>query len=214
MTKSNTNSKTAPGGQDPAPDRRAQRIADTGKPVVIQPAGRGAVHGQSIDEAYGGIGVLVAQQPNLVAGQEADVLYNGKRMTAVVRHVHPSGYDGHRIGLAWKGTVLSQRARAALKLRRKQGRVGSNKAFEMLVRSVPGGVQMMWSLYESENYVELGEATERIAKQGRAAGIGGLTPLAEEVTSVIAEQASYQEIGGALDELINGCIAIVEGSAD
>lgn len=204
----------ADGEPDPVRNWRSQRVADVGKPVIIHDSALGEIRGRSLDEAFGGIGVFVEQPPELVSGQEADVFYNGMRMTAIVRHVGPCDEDGYRIGLAWKGAILSQRARSALKARQEKGRISDGEAFETLVKSIPGGVHTMWSLYESENHVELGESAERIAKHGRTAGIGELTPLADEVVRLVADQASYEDVGRALHELIEACIGIVERSAD
>ena len=213
MTMGNLDHETTADGEA-LENRRSQRVTDEGKPVILHDLESGEVRGRSLDEAFGGIGVFVQQPPELAAGQEADVFYNGVRMTAVVRHVGPCDEDGHRVGLAWKGAILAQRARSALRARREQGRTSESGALETLIRSIPGGVHTMWSLYESENHVELGESAERIAKQGRAAGIGGLTPLANEVVRLVADQASYEQVGGALHELIEACIGIVECCGD
>ena len=192
--------------EDTHGNRRSSRIPAGLNDVVIYDSLGGMQRGQTLDEAFGGLGLLVDGSPDVYTGQEADVFYNGLRMTAIVRHIGSLEDSQFRLGLAWKGAVLAQRARAALQTRKEHGLASDDQQFESFIRSVPGAAYTMWSLYEANNWCELAESAQRIGKVARLADVGELTPLVDRLRRAIADCEPYEHVGAALQELIEAAI--------
>lgn len=189
-------------------NRRSNRIPAQGEEVVLHDSRRGVITGRTLDEAFGGLGVIIEQPPAIEFGQEADVFYNGMRMTAIVRHIGPHEGGHIRVGMAWKGAILSQEARSAVKSRRERGHESGDPKYERFIRAIPGGVHTMWSLYESKNWLGLSESAARLGKHARAADVADLTPYVDRLQRFISEDQTYETVGKALHELINTAIGV------
>ncbi len=172
----------------------------------------GVVTGSTLDEAFGGIGLLVEHSPAVTLGQEADVFYNGMRMTAVIRHIGSHGKTGFRVGLAWKGVILSQKARAAVQMRKERGLETDDIKYERFIRSIPGSTNTMWSLYESHSWTELCDSAERLGIQAREADIEDLTGYVDRLRRFVKSHESYEAVGKALNGLIDAAIDVCEDS--
>ena len=193
---------------DEKPNRRSSRIPLQSKEVVLHDAKCGVISGKTLDEAFGGLGILVDQAPDIELGQEADVFYNGMRMTAVVRHIRNSENGRVRVGMAWKGAILSKKARNAMLLRRDRGLESDDLVYERFIRSIPSAVHTMWSLYEARNWLALAESAERLGKHARSADVEDLTPYVDRLNRYVSADETFETVGKALHELIETAIDV------
>ena len=166
-----------------------------------------------IDESFGGIGIAVPLKltgddaRKELTGRELTVEYSGVSCTAVIRHVK-SMQSGCRLGLEWKAQALSRCLRDLLKL---QPNVG-----EELSRILPGGLSMMWKMYEAGRWHVMAENASRLLRQIAAYDIDTLvqpielfSATLERVCAAPDDESSKETVHDALNELIQECIRVI-----
>lgn len=115
-----------------------------------------------IDESFGGIGIAVPLKLAPDAGKrdwedlKLTVEYAGVTCSAVIRHVEMIE-SGCRLGLEWKAQALSRCLRDLLDL--------LPNADQDLRQMLPGGLSMMWKLYEAERWDVMHESAGRLLRQ-------------------------------------------------
>lgn len=189
--------------------RTAERVASNST-VMIHGLPTGTVPAIVIDESFGGLGVAAPIQ--FEAGQAADVELtidmDGVRNTAIVRHVSalPSGC---RLGLEWKAQAVSRCLRDLLKAEK------SSQNHQQLVRILPGGLSMMWKLYEAERWPQLLNSADRLRKEAAACSVNELSAPIERFHTKVGEAVDSaspdagQLIEAELNKLIWKCIEVI-----
>lgn len=193
--------------------RHGSRMEPTQNDALLHGLLPTAVPVAVIDESFGGIGVAVPlklaseDSAERLSGREITVEYTGVSNTAVIRHVARLE-AGCRLGLEWKAQALSRYLRDLLKL---QPNVG-----EELTRFLPGGLSMMWKLYEAERWFVMRENADRLLRQIGTVKIDALIEPIERFRDAIrvacerAEtQSPAQDVRQALDCLIQECIEVI-----
>ncbi len=54
-----------------------------------------------VDESFGGLGLILTNDPGFTVGHEIRLLYHGFMMKAVVRFTKPLDAEHHRLGIEW-----------------------------------------------------------------------------------------------------------------
>lgn len=54
-----------------------------------------------VDESFGGLGLVLTNDPGFVVGREIRLLYHGFMMKAVVRYTRTVDSEHHRLGIEW-----------------------------------------------------------------------------------------------------------------
>ena len=195
--------------------RNANRLDPTKDTAIVHDLLKRPVTAVVVDESFGGIGIAVpiklssdADKQHLV-DREITVEYGGVKCVAVVRHVARM-VSGCRLGLEWKAQALSRVLRDLLSVK-----ADSNQE---LVRVLPGGLSLMWKLYEAGHWPMLKENAARLRKQVRNCGADQLLESIEEffvTVSQVAQDASMDaqeakdQIHAALNQMISECIAVI-----
>lgn len=143
---------------------------------------------QLIDESFGGIGVLVPSHIKL--GKEVDIelsqALGGIRSVALVRHIRETE-SGNRVGLEWKALALSRYLRDVLHVGERSTRHRS------LCRILPGGLSVMWKLYEGGRWPNLIDSADRLREE--------------------AANCHLQELCSSIDEFKQGILAAIQSQA-
>lgn len=167
-----------------------------------------------LDESFGGIGVLVPRHVKL--GQEVDIelsqALGGIRSVALVRHIRESE-EGNRTGLEWKALALSRYLRDVLHVGEK------SKRHKSLCRILPGGLSVMWKLYEGGRWPNLIDSAVRLQEEAANCKLADLCNSIEEfkraVYAAIQSQATTEKVDISstvrteLDKLILKCIQAI-----
>lgn len=162
-----------------------------------------------LDESFGGLGIA-APIDFLEPASEIDVelaFDSGVvRSLAVVRHAAalPSGC---RLGIEWKAQALSRKLRDLID-------VPPHGALQPhpLARILPGGLSMMWKLFEAGRWQHLIDSGERLKKETAAAQVITLLGPIEQFQQAVAlhtdsaGEVDVPEIRRALELLIERCI--------
>ena len=191
--------------------RATHRVAPSQPTVTIFGNGIKPIQVRLLDESFGGIGVLVPHHATL--GKEVDVelsqALGGIRSVALVRNIQPTD-DGNRVGLEWKALALSRYLNDVLqagKVSRKHGSLG---------RILPGGLSVMWKLYEGGRWEHILESADRLGEEATEGNIpelsNSITDFKREVKSAIATKDSNlirEKVRVELDKLILKCIRVI-----
>lgn len=195
--------------------RVANRMSPTKDSALVHGLTATPVPAAVIDESFGGIGIAVPlklvgdDSVRELAERELTVEYGGVSCVAVIRHVAPM-QTGCRLGLEWKAQALSRCLRDLLKL---QPDVG-----EELTRILPGGLSMMWKLYEASRWHFLLDSTDRLRRQVSSCKVSELNEPIEHFQQIIREvsglgesttDAAKEQVKAGLNNLIRQCIAAV-----
>ena len=161
-----------------------------------------------IDESFGGLGIAVPVklQPGQGVDVELMIDYGGVSCVALVRHVAilPSGA---RLGLEWKAQALSRCLRELLKV--------DTQINQELGRILPGGLSMMWKLFEAERWEFLLDNADRLRREVSSCGVHDLTQKIQEFQAVVQNEidnpsaGDKSEVEKALNSLISQCIKVV-----
>lgn len=191
--------------------RATHRVAPSQPTVTIFGNGIKPIQVQLLDESFGGIGVLVAEHVKL--GKEVDVelsqALGGIRSVALVRNIQPST-DGNRVGLEWKALALSRYINDVL-----QAGKTSNK-HRSLSRILPGGLSVMWKLYEGGRWEHILESADRLGEEATEGSVAELTPAISEFKRQVSDALATKDanlirekVRVELDKLILKCIRVI-----
>ena len=200
---------------DIAGQRVNSRIAGEPCPVQFHDKQLGMVPGVVLDESFGGLGLMFTERVRLNVDENIQIAHNGVRAWAVVRHIAVSNVLTCRVGLEWKAAALSRRARAAMSRGALQPTNDSREAKRRarFLSLIPGGVNVLWKLFDAGNWPALVNSLERLRRESSACAIEELNVLAGEVESLIEGNANSQHIRPALDALVEYCLHLVEMAA-
>ena len=81
---------------------------------------------------------------------------------------------------------------------------------ERFVRMIPGGVYMMWSLFEAENYEELLDTAERLERHAFRLGIPQISDFSKQLGTVVREEQGESALRETLEALIGAFIGLCE----
>ena len=191
--------------------RTTGRVSSSTATVMIHGLSKEAIPAIVLDESFGGLGV--AAPLHFDSGTEVDIELSvemgGIRSVALVRHCTalPSGC---RLGLEWKAQALSRCLRDLLA-------VGSSaQKHQSLVRILPGGLSVMWKLFEAGKWAHLVDSADRLRKEAAACRVNELSaPIEQFQAGVLAaidandsENASIA-IKTELNKLITKCIETI-----
>ena len=137
-------------------------------------------------------------------------------MWAVARHISHDGEGGCRLGLEWKAAGLARKARRAERYpdtsdRNRFAEVSTERS--QFVRLIPGGLYMMWRMFESERWYELGETAHRLGREASACKVKHLKYHVHQLQDSLAQQKPKPHIRAALDRLIDECVRLVGDAA-
>lgn len=195
--------------------RTANRMHPTTDTAVVHGLTEKPILAAVIDESFGGIGIAVPLklEPDQGIDIELTVEYGGVSCVALVRHVAalPSGC---RLGLEWKAQALSRCLRDLLKIQPEEN--------VDLLRVLPGGLSMMWKIYESGRWCVLIDCAGRLRRQVGATDaidldIGKpIDQFCERVQEVADSDhddvIAKQMVCAALNDLIKRCINAISDS--
>ena len=162
-----------------------------------------------LDESFGGLGILVPAEVKL--GKEVDVelskAMGGVRSVALVRHIRPSA-NGDRIGLEWKALALSRCLRDLL-----QAQQSSDK-HKSLARLLPGGLSVMWKLYEGGRWEQTLQSAQRLKKEAAGCQVHDLSEPIEQFDKAVraamdSGEKPKETVRLELDRLILRCIRVI-----
>ena len=189
-------------------DKRAsERLMPTQATVVVSGKEMQPVQARLLDESFGGIGVLVP--PGISLSGEVDVelsqAQGGIRCVAFVRNIRPTD-EGGRVGLEWKAQALSRGLRRLLQADK------SSQRHKSLGRILPGGLSVMWKLYEDGKWQHIIDSADRLRKEAAACEVHELrepidafqSRLRTEIESAGEEMNKIVRL--ELDRLIATCI--------
>ena len=192
-------------------NRSTERVPPRTQTVILHGLVDGPVPAIVIDESFGGLGV--AAPVHLNTGSEVDielcVEMGGIRSNAIVRHSVglPSGC---RLGLEWKAQALSRCLRDLLSVESTSGKL------QPLVRILPGGLSVMWKLFEAQRFSQLLHSADRLRKEAAACGVTELSGPIEKFQCGVREVLDGDRANEAsdtveqeLNELIRKCIETI-----
>lgn len=190
--------------------RQLGRVPARPSHVTINGLANGTVTAVVLDESFGGIGVLSPVE--VPVGSEVDCTLSseqgGIRAVAYVRNVTPQS-EGARIGLEWKAQALSRNLRLLLSAKDVPDRL------QALVRVLPGGISIMWKLFEAQEWQQLLFSSERLRKESAACYVHSLIEPIEEFQEVLRQSIEKElpdikkRVETALTKLINQCIDLI-----
>lgn len=163
-------------------NRSTERVQPRTQTVVLHGLVEGPVPAIVIDESFGGLGV--AAPVHLNTGSEVDielcVEMGGIRSNAIVRHsvALPSGC---RLGIEWKAQALSRCLRDLLSVE------STSEKLQPLVRILPGGLSVMWKLFEAQRFSQLLHSADRLRKEAAACGVTELSGPIEKFQCSVRE---------------------------
>jgi len=192
--------------------RSNERIASDRGTVKIFGLGEGTLNAAVLDESFGGIGIATPFhiKPGTELDVELSVELGGIRNIALVRHAIalPSGC---RIGLEWRASALSRHFRELLSADE------SNEVNNRLSRILPGGLSVMWKLFEARRWLHLLVAADRLRKEAAACHCYGLGTPVDHFQNIVRESmelSNHDEISDiardALETLIRECVRAVD----
>ena len=174
-----------------------------------------------LDESFGGIGIAM---PTFVEiGTEVDIEVAGLRSWAIVRNVKllPSGC---RLGLEWKAQALSRRLRELISCGEQLSDLEDE--LQRLARILPGGLSMLWKLFEAGRWPQLVQSAERLKKEAAICNVTELTapierlqeclrgPIAAEAGDDIDRGAIQDAVNRLIDKCVEVCVSRVQCVAD
>lgn len=139
-----------------------------------------------LNEGFGGVGVH--SRIYVDTGEELEIDYSGVRVWAMVRHASPAD-EAYHLGLEWKAEGVARRLRNTIEQAAWDGIF-----LNSFVRMLPGGLSMMWKLFERGKWTQLSGFLERMRREAALCGVDGLTDSAMRLQS---------EIDATLDEVTN-----------
>jgi hypothetical protein len=192
--------------------RSSDRVSPSKSTVALHGLRPEPVPAIVIDESFGGIGVAAPFriEPGREIDIELSVEMGGIRSTALVRYATklPSGC---RLGLEWKAQALSRGLRDLLTTDT------SSKENLQLVRILPGGLSVMWKLFESQRWEQLLASADRLRKEAAACRAQSLSEPIDRFQHGIREAMEAEEgvdansaIENELNTLISKCIETIK----
>ena len=188
--------------------RSSGRVEPTRNQAIVHGLTAEPVTANVIDESFGGIGIEIPVKLN--QGDDVDIAvnveYGGVTCIALVRHISAMD-DGTKMGLEWKAQALSRCLREILS--------ADTQVNRDLTRILPGGLSMMWKLFEARRWEFLLDSADRLRREVASAGIQELsqpiTEFQEAVQSVIdvPSAESSNQVCNALNGLIGHCVRLV-----
>lgn len=187
--------------------RETVRFTSTLREIVVRDSTGNDIVAAVLDESFGGIGVSVPGHHCVELGQDIELTYNGVRMWAKVQNILTTEQGDSRWGLAWKAVGIAARARTVCDPTRLK--LLSDPAQRNLARFVdmlPGGLYMMWNLFEHAKWRELDEAAERLAQSGRRCGLTSLMQPVDSLRKAMRTGVRLGELRQKLDDLLEHCL--------
>lgn len=178
-------------------DRRSsERFAAAKQTAIIYGLAKESVIGLVVNESFGGIaikvpGLTTIQQP----GAELLIDKQGVKTYAVLRHI-----ENEELGLEWKAQAIANAFR----------RDSTSESHRPLADIMPGGLSLMWKLYESRRFEQLGESADRLRRESAACGVLALSEPISEFQNEVRDAINQGDdcglaIRDALDQLISAC---------
>ena len=189
--------------------RESVRFASTLREIVVRdPSGNdNDIVAAVLDESFGGIGISVSGPSGVELGQEIELTYNGVRMWAKVQNILTTEQGDSRWGLAWKAVGIAARARIVCDpTRLKQLSEPAQRNLARFADMLPGGLYMMWNLFEHGKWRELDEAAERLAQSGRRCGLTSLLQPVDSLRKAMRAGVRLDELRQKLDDLLEHCL--------
>lgn len=189
--------------------RRLTRVKGDSKQVVLWGDSEHAEHGEVVDESFGGIGLRFDTSLQFTAEQEFEVSYNGVQLWAVVRHVTEDDAGRHRVGLEWKASGLSRAARQTIEDDRDDVELSKFK------ETLPGGLYMMWRLFECGEWFQLGEKADKLRRlASRCEFAETLSNRVRRLQAAVELPDPKESSRKALLSLIEECVRVTGGNCD
>lgn len=93
----------------PEPNTPSQLVTDQRKWTRLPPEiGRTTIYDNGhrisagiVDESFGGLGLILTNDPGFAVGREIRLLHHGFMMKAVVRYTETVDSEHHRLGVEW-----------------------------------------------------------------------------------------------------------------
>ena len=183
--------------------RRCQRLDSDIKQIVLTGDHGERWVGRVTDESQGGIGLQFDQMVPLCEGQELELVLEGVRMLAQIRHLRQMEPEGCRVGVEWNAYCLSERARAATRPRHSTPPDEMTRGF---INRVPGGVYMLWRHFESYDWTTMVILAERLSASAASCGIEVLTPLAQALRDRVATGLDEPSVRTVVHDFIRECV--------
>lgn len=190
--------------------RKTERVPPEQPNLMIFGMGPHPIPAVVLDESFGGLGI--AAPIKIEAGAEIDVKMSdqmgGIRTVALVRHAKPLP-SGTRAGLEWKAMALSRCLRDLLNAQK------SSKKHKSLSRILPGGLSVMWKLFEGGRWEHLLDGADRLRKEAAACDVQELSAPIERfqksVRSAVDDEANdtREAVRKSLDSLILKCVQTI-----
>lgn len=192
--------------------RSSDRVGLDASTVVLIGLDDEPVPAVVIDESFGGIGVAapIKIQAGSQLGMELTVETGALRSVALIRHTTalPSGC---RLGLEWKALALSRGLRELLNLGQ------SSTTNQQLIRILPGGLSVMWKLYEAKRWEHLLASADRLRKEAAACHVHSLSKPIDNFQDAIRHSMTDQSaedvedvVQRELTQLIATCVEVVK----
>ena len=191
--------------------RRSQRIKSNYERVLFVNDAGEVVRGSVFDESFGGIGLEFTEVMPVPIGVELQIGYNGLQLTGLVRHVSITDTDGCRIGIQWKADGLADQARKIVSTYEQAAATEESRdpAVEQrlrFLRLLPGGLHMMWKLFENGKWLELATTSERLAREASRYGIRSVRPVVDALQDAVARSVDAASMRPLLEKVVDRCL--------
>lgn len=196
--------------------RSSDRVVPHHATVKISGLDSAPVTAIVLDESFGGIGVAapVRIEPGTEIEVELSIEMGGIRSLALVRHAKPLP-SGCRLGLEWKARSLSRHIRDLLSADEE------NLRNNRLLRILPGGITVMWRLFEAERWLHLIVAADRLRQEAAACQCPELRPAIDAFQKQVNEAMDLNDdeqitatVRRAMDVMIRECVRSTSASAN
>lgn len=190
--------------------RKTERVPPEQPNLMIFGLGPHPIPAVVLDESFGGLGI--AAPVKIEAGAEIDIKMSdgmgGIRTVALVRHAKPLP-SGTRVGLEWKAMALSRCLRDLLSAQK------TSKKHQSLSRILPGGLSVMWKLFEGGRWEHLIDGADRLRKESAACNVQELSAPIERFQATVRDAMKDESkdpreaVRLALDGLILKCVQTI-----
>lgn len=160
-----------------------------------------------LDESFGGLGLRIGTKQPVEVGAELELTYNGVRMWAKLQNIAPAVDGSERWGMAWKAVGIASRARRICEpVHVHDSSDPAKKHLARFVDMLPGGLYMMWNLFEHAKWRELDEAADRLAGSAKRCGLQSIGKPVELLRHALRKGVRLGELRKLLDELVEFCL--------
>lgn len=112
-----------------------------------------------------------------------------------------------RCGIAWKAVGIASRARRICDpMRAKLMSDPAQRSLARFVDMLPGGLYMMWNLFENAKWVELDEAIERLVQSRKRCGLTSLAQPVKSLRKSLRSGVRLKDLRQQLDDLVSFCL--------